>query len=68
MDALGRKHMRPDRFDQRHQRCRVGPDPIRKRRDVEIDPLTRINRALAIERQMNMSQQPWPGAPARNRV
>jgi len=52
MDALGRKHMRPDRFDQRHQRCRVGPDPIRKRRDVEIDPLTRINRALAIERQM----------------
>jgi hypothetical protein len=27
MDAFGRKHMLPDRFDQWHQRCRAGTDP-----------------------------------------
>src|SRR5512133_3410443 len=75
MDALRRKHVPLDRFDQRHQRCRTGADPVGKRRYVAIDPLTRINRALAIEWQMqavlceqDMSEQVGACPPACNRV
>jgi hypothetical protein len=34
MDALGRKHMRLDALDQRHQRCSARTDPIGERRDI----------------------------------
>ncbi len=52
MDAFGRKHVLADRLDQRHQRCRRGAHPVGQCRDIEIDPLARIGRALAIERQV----------------
>ena len=52
MDALGRKHMRPDRFDQRHQRCPAGTDPVGKRRHIEIDALAGVCCTLAVERQV----------------
>ena len=75
MDALGREHVGADRLDQRHQGCRAGADPVGQRRDVELDALAGIGRALAVERQVqavlgeqHMRQQPRPGAPARDRV
>ena len=52
MDALGRKRMRPDRFDQRHQRCRAGTDPVGKRRHIEIDAFAGVCCTLAVERQV----------------
>ena len=75
MDALGCEDMRPDRLDQRHQGRRRSADPIGQRRDVELDAFAGIDRALAVERQMqavlgeqDMRQQPRPGAPARDRM
>ena len=64
-----------DRLDQRHQGRGRGADPVGQRRDIEIDALAGIGRALAVERQMqavlgeqHMGEQPWPGAPARDRM
>src|SRR5437867_4242235 len=74
MDALGREHMRLDRLDQRHQRCRASAHPVGQRRDVELDPLARISLTQAMERQMqtvlaeqHMSEQER-GASARDRM
>jgi hypothetical protein len=50
VDALGREHMGPDQQHERHQGCRRGTDPVRERRDVELDAFARIDRALAVER------------------
>jgi hypothetical protein len=52
MDALGREHVRADDLDERHQRRGRSADPIGERRDVNLDTLPRIGRALTIERQM----------------
>ena len=75
VDALGRKHMGPDRLDQRHQGRRTGAHPVGQRRHVEIDAFARIDVALAMKRQMQailgeqqMGEQARPGAPARDRV
>ena len=53
----------------------AGADPVGQRRDVELDALAGIGRALAVERQMqavlgeqHMRQQPRPGASARDRM
>jgi hypothetical protein len=50
MDPLGREDMSLDCFDQRAQRCCTGTN--RQRGDLELDALARIDRALAIERQI----------------
>ena len=75
MDALGGEDMRPDRLDQRHQRCRRRADPVGQRRDIEFDAFARIDGALTIERQMqavfgeqDMGEQRGPGTSARDRV
>ena len=75
MDALGREHVGADRLDQRHQGRRRCAHPVGQRRDVELDALAGIGRALAGERQMqavlgeqHMRQQARPGAAARDRV
>ena len=67
--------MTSDRFDQRHQRCGAGANPIGERRDVELDALACIDCALAVERQMqavlaeqHMREQARAGAPARDRM
>ena len=53
----------------------AGADPVGQRRDVELDALAGIGRALAVERQMqavlgeqDMGQQLRPGAAARDRM
>ena len=53
----------------------AGADPIGQRRDVELDALAGIGRALPVERQVqavlgeqHMREQPWPGATARDRM
>ena len=75
MDALGREDVGTDGFDQRHQRCRAGADPVGQRRDAELDALARIGRALAVERQVqavlgeqHMREQQWPGPAACDRM
>ena len=67
--------MGADRLDQRHQRRRRRADPVGQRRDVEVDALAGIGRALAVERQVqavlgeqHMRQQARPGAAARDRM
>jgi hypothetical protein len=52
MDALGCEHVSADRLDERQQRCRCGTDPIGKRRDIKLDTLPCVSRALAGERQV----------------
>ena len=75
MDALGRKDMGANGLDQRHQRRRAGADPVGQRRDIEFDALAGVSRALPVERQVqavlgeqHLGEQPWPGAPARDRM
>ena len=75
VDALGRKHLRPDQKDEWHQgRCRR-TDPVGQRRDIEIDTLACIDGALAVERQVkaifgeqDVCQQAGSGTSARDRV
>src|ERR1700759_4638028 len=75
MDALSCEDVAPDHIDQRHQGCRGGTHPVRKRRYVEIDAFTLVDVALTMKRQVqtvlgeqNMGQQLGPCTPARNRM
>jgi hypothetical protein len=75
MDTLGRKDVTADRLDQRHQGGRRCTDPVSQGRDVELDALAGIGRALTRERQVqavlgkqHVRQQPRPRASARNRM
>jgi len=52
MDPLGRQHVRPDAFVERHQLCRAGADMIGHGRDRQFDPFARIQLALPVERLM----------------
>jgi len=75
MDALGGEDMCPDQQQQWHQRRGRSADPVSQRRDVELDALAGIDRALAVERQMqpvfgeqDMRQKSGAGAPTRDRM
>lgn len=75
MQSLGGKDVRPDRLDQGHERRRRRTDPIRQRRDVELDALAGVDRALPGQRQVlavlggqHECQQVRAGPPAGDRV
>jgi hypothetical protein len=63
-----------DRFDERHQRCCAGANPI-GRRNVDLDAVACIHGALAVQWQMqavpreqHVREQPRASPPARDRM
>jgi hypothetical protein len=75
MDTLGREDVSLQRLDQRHQRRRRRPHPVGQGRDVEVNTLASIGRALAGQRQMqpvlaeqDVGQQVGAGPAAGNRM
>jgi hypothetical protein len=75
MDTLGGEDVSLQRLDQRHQRRRRRPHPVSQGRDVEVDTLASIGRALAGQRQMqpvlaeqDVGQQVGAGPAAGNRM
>ena len=70
MDASGREDMRFDCPDQWHQRRRGSSHPIGQRRDIEIDALSLVDRALSVQRQVqavfgeqHSGEERGPGTP-----
>ena len=71
VQPLGREDMGTDQVDERRQCRAAGPNPIRQRGDVEVDPLVGECLALPGQRQVlaelrleDGGEQLWPRAPA----
>jgi Mg-chelatase subunit ChlD len=75
MDALGGEDVAADRQDQRHGGRGRGADPVGQGRDVDLDALAGIDRALPVQRQVvpvlgdqHQRQQVGAGTAAGDRV
>src|SRR5262245_12016484 len=75
METLGSEHMIANGLDQRRQARRGGADPVGERGDAEIEPLTGVDLALSVQRQVcpvfaeqDLRQELRSGAAASDRM